>query len=241
MRDLVQYTASELRDLDVIQSWDPPLDWSDALRPCKPCRNQKSGGVHRKCLGWYFDASERRSVVFVPSSVNGGNETRVTLAGFFSTQRTKASSSSWRRSPVASCSIAVEMTAADSDELLCRQHLDLGNIDPLQPGPVWHLQLGGVGGGEDKQQLRSIAQLRWPSLPIDFMLALELCLYSFHRDAWDDVRSRNPWRKYIKESEGLVLSHYVEKLSGYRNQSGQHDSWLAAQCNQVGILNPRPS
>lgn len=238
MRGCIEYSASELRQLGVIQSWDASAVWETALTPCRSCRSRQRSSTHRACRGWHFSAWGRHGVVFSPTPSDQGPSIRATLEGTFSTVRPESWSGDWRSSPSAECTAAVTLHDALTDRFLCRQHLDLAN--PKQPGSVWHLQLGGVHGGGDKEALRSIAMLRWPTSPIDFLLALEMCLFLFHGEAWEDIRRRDPWRSNVKSSEDLVLSHYADALRQYRSQDGFAHSWLSAQCNRSGSLSPRP-
>lgn len=241
MRQCIEYSAAELRDLGVIQFWDASAAWGNALKPCQACRSSGASTSHRQCRGWKYGVRGRDRIVFSPSTVNGSSSIRVTLEGVFSTQRPPAWTGDWRSAPMAECTAAVTLHDATTEQLLCRQHLDLANSGPPQPGPVWHLQLGGIGGGDDRAALRSVAQLRWPSVPIDFILVIEMCLFLFHSDVWNEVKERGPWRSFVKCSEDLILSHYAALLTQYRNQDGLAHSWLSAQCNRTGLLNPRPS
>ena len=237
IRDCVQFISKELQTLDTkaIESWYIPDNWG-VVQACKFCRKGDNSS-HRRCRGWCLKIWGKNAIVFSPVEVKG-SPIRVTLEGTFNTRRQQDWRGDWRPSPISECTVVIKLDNPTTGKLLCRQHLDMAN--PGQPGPVWHLQLGGIGGGAERDELRSVAMLRWPTIPMDFMLAVELCLYLFHFKVWDDVRRISSWRKFIKDTEELVISHYADLLTKYRDQCGLESSWLAAQCNQQGLLNPRP-
>ena len=236
IRECVKHTSSELRELGVLQSWYIP-EAQGVIKACQPCRKNNGKVSNRKCRGWCLKIWDKTAIVFSPVEIKG-SPIRVTLEGTFSTVRPSNWKGDWKCSPMAECTVAIKIYNSESDQLLCRQHLDMANPD--QPGPMWHLQLGGIGSSNRRDELRSVATLRWPTIPMDFMLAVELCLYLFHFKAWDKVKKSSPWRGFIKDTEELVISHYADLLTKYRNQCGLESSWLAAQCNQQGLLNPRP-
>src|SRR5206468_6323039 len=45
---------------------------------------------------------------------------------------------------------------------------------------------------------------RWPVAPTDFILIVELVLFSFFSAVWRGVALSSPWRDYIKTAEQLV-------------------------------------
>lgn len=232
IKECVRYTSDELRTLNV-SSWYVPDGWG-MVKPCKSCRRRR-GGSHRKCQGWRLSIWGKDAIVFNPVDIKGSS-VKVRLEGNFSTVRSPACRDDWSLTPMKECTVVIKLYDPTTDNLLCRQHLDLANPD--QPGSVWHLQLGGING--DKQDIRVVAALRWPTIPMDFMLAVELCTYLFHFEAWNDVRKRSPWKDFVKASERLVIPHYIGLLNDYFNRNSRFTSWLAAQCNQQGELNPRP-
>lgn len=238
MRDCVSLVLDELRSRELVQSWVEPAEvWEDMLHPCPACRNTSKVASNRKCRGWKLEFDGRRSLVFASSDVRG-HTLQVALDGVFDARRPDSWRGSWASSPMSSCSVALRLSDAEKGVQISRQHLDLANDG--QDGPVWHLQLGGIGSGADSDERRLVGALRWPSQPIDFILAIELCLYLFHNDAWADLSQHAPWVGFIRESERLVLKHYVDALENHQSQPAAPSTWLRDQCNRVGNLNPRP-
>ena len=240
MSKCIEHACSELYALGVVQSWDATNIWEVALEPCQSCRSRGKRSGARTCRGWHLKMWGRHGVVFTPVELDESTTIRVQLEGEYSTRRDLASSGEWTRTPFQAVTSVVTVFDGVSEELLCRQHLDLANVDPPQPGSTWHLQLGGIGGDVDRKRLRTVSRLRWPATPTDFILSLEMCLYLFYNVEWRSLCGRNPWKSYIKKAERQALSHYSDELSAYLDQSERADSWLKAQCNEVGRMNPRP-
>lgn len=236
----MEYASNELRRLDVVDWWGGSNIWQVMLKPCSSCSSSPSKVDNRGCRGWDLDFRGESALDFVPVEIDKARVIRVSLEGRYSTKRDSSSGASWMSKPYAANTTVVRIYDVLADELLCRQHLDLANANPKQKGGTWHLQLGGVGGDADKSKLRMIAGLRWPCVPTDFLLSVELCLYLFFHDVWDELRQRDPWRSFVKKSERLALSHYHDVLERYRNQGSLASSWLHAQCNTAGMLDPRP-
>ncbi len=147
--------------------------------------------------------------------------------------------SGWQRAPVADATFPIELRKIANDELCARHHLDLANLD--QPGPVWHLQLGGLAAGVQRhKELEWLDVPRWPALPMDMILVLELAIYNFRNSDWLELRKTNPWRDIVKRSEQLMHRRYLERLKEYWDRQEAGDSWLAYQCNQTSDWNLRP-
>lgn len=146
----------------------------------------------------------------------------------------------WQLAPAGKATYAIELRKAVDDVLCARQHLDLANPD--QHGSVWHLQLGGLAtGGLRHKELEWLDVPRWPALPMDMILVLELVIYNFHNEDWLELRRMNPWRRIVKNSELLMHRCYFERFREYCNRREADDSWLAYQCNRTSSWKPRPT
>lgn len=219
---------------DAIVAWIYPAQLSPGiLRMCDQCR-ANSGSNPRNCTGWHFNFRGRFALEFNPVQIKGHN-VKVSLEGQYSTQRT--TSSDWLTAPfsISNSTVAVK---DEQDTLLTRQHLDLA--ERQQGAPVWHLQLGGLPHGDERPRYEWLDVPRWPTYPLDFMLTIELVLFSFMPEKWAQLNRTEPWKTWVQRSETLILSHYYERLRTYWNQRSSAPSWLAAQCNTTSQWNPRP-
>lgn len=139
------------------------------------------------------------------------------------------------------CTLAIELLEVRTGRAITRQHLDLannGSSNLPQHGPVWHLQLGGANVDLG---LGRLDVPRWPSAPLDFMLLVDLVLFTFWFDIWKSLSHQANWRRWVKRSEALVLGHYHDWMNSYWTYPERYPSWLAAQCNQTSGWNPRPN
>ena len=200
-----------------------------AFRKCSSCRSRRS-----RCLGWRLQLRDATAIEFRDFEIDG-RHVFARIQCDFSTTRADGGRHlhDWQPQPCSASTCAIEIFEL-TNGLVGRHHHDLAN--PRQPGPVWHLQLGGAGDDH-----RWLDVPRWPTVPMDPVLVIELAVYSFFNDTWNDLSSSNPWRRIIKNSEILLLPHYHMRLQEYMNQEGRADSWLAYQCNRRGGWDPRPA
>ena len=223
---------SELRFREIVKT--PYQDMvAGAFKKCPSCR--KSRRRRNKCLGWHLRLEGRTAIEFRDFEVNG-RRVFARVEGVFSTERSDSDRSldGWRLQPCSISTCAIDVRILSNKKSVERHHHDLAN--PAQPGPVWHLQLGGARARD-----RWLDIPRWPMAPMDPVLVIELAVYSFFNDTWKDLRSSNPWRTIIKRTEALLLPHYHDRLHKYLTQGTGIDSWLAHQCNIEGDWNLRPA
>jgi hypothetical protein len=239
MEACIQCVIDELGARDLLQHWIGNSEiWQGILIPCQPCRATAKQIPHKKCQGWQLGFRDHQALLLAPSLIRQ-RSLQVSVSGVFDFRRPSGAHTPWSRAPTQAVTAALELRDPSEDTLLARQHIDLANDQ--QPGTVWHLQLGGVGGAEDKALLRSVSSIRWPSSPMDFILIVELALYLFHNSEWSALRRTSPWRGFVQDSEMLVLSHYFDAFRSYESQRHSRDSWLAEQCNRSGNVNPKPA
>ncbi len=187
-----------LRELKLITSPVSDEHVTRSLRLCQPCRGKRPSP--RKCRGWRGSFHEGSAVV-IPFA-RDKNEVVATVSGKFSFERRTAPKklTEWQLAPAASATFSIEIRKAVDDELCARHHIDLANPD--QVGPVWHLQLGGLAAGDRRdRELEWLDVPRWPALPMDMILVLELAIYNFRNEYWRKLRASNPWRDIVKRSE----------------------------------------
>lgn len=207
------------------------------LTKCQSCRSGRSSS--RRCRGWRLAFRGRTALRFIPVEVEG-RWVQVSVEGWFNFERSaERVTTAWVEAPMRESVSTIIVENLDGS-LITRQHVDLANVG--QRGPVWHLQLGGLpGGGRERPEYEWLDLPRWPMQPLDFMLTVELVVFSFWWGKWNTLKLTNPWHMWVKRSEYLVLSHYYEYMKNYWNRHSSLESWLAMQCNQTGGWNPRPS
>ncbi len=204
---------------------------------CQPCR--KGTATSRKCLGWRGNFNANTAVV-IPFVIDR-NELVATVTGEFSFEQRIAPKrmAGWQFAPTAKATYAIELRKVIGDDLCARHHIDLANPD--QDGSVWHLQVGGLAAGDQRhRELRWLKVPRWPALPMDMVLVLELAIYNFRNEQWLELRKTNPWRDIVKRSEKIMHTHYFERFKEYYSRQEAGDSWLAFQCNRTSGWSPRP-
>lgn len=205
------------------------------------CGNCRGGNTNpRACRGWFFSFRGLNALRFEPSEVKG-RAVRVAIEGLYDFRHSMHGRSwtDWTKSPIKQTSSVLVVEDVRNDRLLTRQHLDLA--EPAQAGPVWHLQLGGLPSEGQRPEHEWLDEPRWPSRPLDFTLTVELAVYGFFWEAWNQLKVTNPWKLWVHRSEELILSHYHERITDYWNRRTDLDSWLAAQCNRSSDWDPRPS
>ncbi len=225
-----------LRQEGLITSWVFPDSLFKVVARCAGCR--RGNPNPRSCTGWRLTLRGTTALSFNPAEVEG-RFVAVSIEGQYDFRRSQPGRwDSWARAPMQTCNSAVLVEDLEGN-VITRQHLDLANTG--QKGAMWHLQLGGLpGGGRERPPYEWFDVPRWPSHPHDFMLTVELVVYSFWWDTWNRIRETDPWRLWVKRAEDLVLAHYQERLALYWNARTDPDSWLAVQCNQIGGWDPRP-
>jgi hypothetical protein len=239
MEKCIRCVITELRSNGVLQHWVRDSEvWQGILEPCKSCRANTTSGGGRKCKGWKLNFRDHQALVLIPSEIRG-RTLQVLISGQFDVQQLSTETRKWVTQPMQEFTAALELRDSLKDTIVARQHVDLAHVG--QEGPIWHLQLGGVGGGSDDQLRRAAASLRWPAQPMDFILMIELALYLFHNSVWSSLRQTSPWRNFVQETEELVLTHYFDAYQTYFNLRNGRDSWLSDQCNVMGQFNPRPA
>ena len=146
----------------------------------------------------------------------------------------------WETAPLKRSTIVVLLFEGVEIEQPCeRHHLDLCNGQ--QPGPVWHLQLGGNPGGYDKFDTTWLSPPRWAVPPADFVLVAEAVVFNFYRSAFDRLNRDGTWMRIVKSAEDLVLTHYRRHMERhFQPGAGRTSTWLAAQDNETALLGPPP-
>ena len=128
---------SELRRRGLLKTPDQGM-MARGLRKCQSCQ-KKSKKKRKNCLGWHLELRGVTAVEFQHCNVDG-RRVFVTVQGVFSTERSDPEN--WKMRPCCTSSCAIEVREFQTGDLIERHHHDLAN--PKQPGPLWHLQLGGA-------------------------------------------------------------------------------------------------
>lgn len=204
------------------------------------CSSCERGGRARRCRGWLLTIAPTTPLVFKAAKVRGRlvrPELQV-LADFRRT--TSETGVLWKDRPVGRLNVTVEMYSVNDEQLLARHHADLS--DPMQDGPVWHLQFGGNPSGEERLPDSWLSVPRWPAAPGEAVLACDLIAYSFHYPRWLELQTDGGWVRLVQRAEDLMMTQYLERLKAHFSAQA-HDrqsTWLAAQDNKGGAWDPRP-
>lgn len=208
------------------------------VQPCVPCSHNKGA---KRCQGWHT-VVERGVISFRPFVLPGHNPVRIDLSGNMNFRRSQPEKGiGWEARPVSSSTVTVEIVDTGNEELLERHHHDLANRG--QPGPIWHLQYGGNPAGQVESLPSSwLSPPRWAESPMDLALLAEAITYNFFPAEWDELNANGSWVNLILDVEQLVMSHFAEHMRVHfgRPRSLRDRTWLVAQDNALGGLNPRP-
>jgi hypothetical protein len=239
-KDLVDLVKL-LEGADVIQG----LPDHDLLRTristCVPCRGNKKS---KYCCGWNTEI-ERGVLSFGPLTHSASKQIRLDLSAKCDYRRPKPDRQpAWDEAPLAASVVTIEIMSVETEELLERYHLDLANsVVPPQPGPVWHLQVGGNPAGDLAATPTSwLDEPRWPVAPMDLSLAIEFLVYSFFPEKWEALNEDGEWVRLMKDAEQLAVSHFADQMKRHfqRDAESRDRTWLSAQDNKSRAYDPRP-
>jgi len=231
--------ARLLAEVEVLLA--PPDDgmMHHCVNRCAPCSKGRS---IKRCTGWQT-VVDRGILAFRPYTVAGHDPVRIDLSAQVSFRRAQPEKSDkWQARPVGSANVTVEIIDTATETLLERHHHDLANAG--QVGPVWHFQYGGnPAGGIGELPTSWLEPPRWPQLPADLTLLADAIVYNFFVDEWRALNAKGAWVKLILEAEQLVMSHYAEYVHEHfaRPWTERDHTWLSAQANALGGLQPRPA
>lgn len=95
--------------------------------------------------------------------------------------------------------------------------------------PRFHLQFGGCA---DEDSFHPSADcLRWPTPLYDFVLASELLLYTFYREAWQQhVLEKGEAIHLVREAEHMYLRSLMDRLKSYIDDPPAGRTFLAVSC-----------
>lgn len=235
---LVQ-TAKMLSNVELLVA--PPDDGMlhHCVHQCGPCGKKDD---IKRCTGWETIV-ERGLFSFRPYTAAGHDPVRLELSAMTSFRREKPEhGNNWQKRPIASSTVTLEIIDVKTEALLERHHHDLANLN--QTGPVWHLQYGGnpAGGELEKLPTSWLSPPRWSELPMDLTLLADAIAYNFFSEEWEKLNADGAWVNLIVETEQLVVSHFAEHIHAHFTRPPTHRdrTWLAAQDNRAGGMNPRP-
>lgn len=227
MEECTSFVGRRLREVELTDYWSGEnRGVAGVVNACAPCRAASSQVRPKKCQGWRLDFWGNAALRLAPTDVDGRLVNAVLEGGLV------VGPLSGQIREIERVNFAISVKDPLQDKLLTRQHCDRAN--PNQPGSVWHMQLGGLPSIRSQRPEYEWLDLpRWPSLPIDFMLAVEVLTYNFQWETWCDLRQDSGWQGWVKESEDLVLAPYRDELNQYWATRGSHTSWLSVQCNRL--------
>ena len=98
----------------------------------------------------------------------------------------------------------------DVGRVLLRLHFDLANPD--QPGPKYHLQVGGKQLDEELHWFpKALSLPRILHMPVDLVLASELIAANFYPNAYRKLRREDMWVGARRVSQDHLLDGYIER------------------------------
>jgi hypothetical protein len=94
--------------------------------------------------------------------------------------------------------------------VMLRLHFDLAN--PGQPGPKYHIQVGGNPAGNELCWFPPSVDLpRIPHPPTDLVLACEMIASNFFPEQYRRIRTDLIWRGAIRDTQRSVLQEYFQR------------------------------
>jgi hypothetical protein len=204
---------------------------------CAQCRK---GRGPKHCCGWCVSIGTEQALVFELAEYKQ-RLVRPLLHGTCDFRRPRAGTGEdWEDAPLARSTVVVLLfEGTEIEQPRERHHLDLAN--ERQPGPVWHLQLGGNPSGYDKFATSWLGPPRWALPPADLVLVAETLAFNFYPAAFAELNRDGDWVRLVQSAEDLVLTHYRRQMERhFRRGSARDSTWLAAQDNEALLLNPRP-
>lgn len=95
--------------------------------------------------------------------------------------------------------------------------------------PRFHLQFGGCA---DENSFPAKADcLRWPISLYDLVLASELLLYTFYREAWEKhVLGKREAIHLVRQAERIYLRSLMDQLKSYMDHPPADRTFLAVSC-----------
>lgn len=111
--------------------------------------------------------------------------------------------------------------------VILRVHFDLANSG--QPGPKYHLQVGGIPASNELYWFPSCMNLpRFAHPPTDIVLICELIASSFFPEQYRTIRTDPIWRGAVRDTQRSVLQDYFHQCHD-TVASGHHDQSLLDQ------------
>ena len=99
--------------------------------------------------------------------------------------------------------------------------------------PRYHLQFGGCADEESFHP--NAGCFRWPTPLYDFVLASELVLYTFYREAWEKhVLGKGEAIHLVREAEHMYLRSIMDRLISYMDDPPVGRTFLAVSCTSHG-------
>ena len=148
---------------------------------CDECERELGA---RHCHGWRISIGPDQALVFAPTKYKNRIVRPLLHAVCDFRRSTSGTRDDWEGAPLAESTVVVLLfEGVELDVPSERHHLDLANVD--QPGPVWHLQLGGNPSGYNKFETSWLGPPRWALPPADLVLVAEALLLNLYEDAFE--------------------------------------------------------
>ena len=94
--------------------------------------------------------------------------------------------------------------------VMLRLHFDLANQG--QPGPEYHVQVGGIPGGSGESWFpEALSVPRLVHMPMDLVLAAELIAATFYPTEYKRLRREGTWKHSLRKSQEHLLPDYLDQ------------------------------
>lgn len=108
----------------------------------------------------------------------------------------------------------LDRIGASGRRVVCRFHLDLAN--PGQPGPRFHLQIGGnPSTNEFSWHPATLDVPRFCHHPLNLLLTCEFIVKTFYPERYDEVADDPTWAAAVRVAQQSYLAPYFQHLNAF--------------------------
>ena len=134
----------------------------------------------------------------------------------------------WFRRHLDAADLQQQIQDAGGKRVMQRVHLDFAN--PGQPGPQFHLQVGGTQHGPEYCWLPESLDLpRFPHYPLTLITACEFVLRTFFPSHYERVAGEATWIGAVRTAQDAYVEPYLRRLIA-------HPQPLALSASVLGRL-----
>jgi hypothetical protein len=122
----------------------------------------------------------------------------------------------WYRQNYDSETLAKKIRAGTGRRVMLRFHFDLAN--PGQPGPLFHLQIGGVQHSEEEccWHPETLTIPRFVHHPLNLLMACEFIARTFYATQYEQIARDASWKGALAAAQLSYLAPFFMKSSAFR-------------------------